>query len=257
MYKKKTMRADRSLLLHRIAWIGAALCFVVLVGYATFYMSTVTVSRVEVTGARHAPLSVVLDLSDVAVGDTLYRLDADRIASRVSLHPWIERTDVTRWPSGVLSIDVDEREPVALSMSPSGEPAFYVDRHGEWLPIDTLAAYDVPLLRGAAKGARPASIRDSTTLELLDVLATLSPSVDGLLSDLLVRSDGEVEVVTVPVHDGHCIRVRLGRGDYARKMRTLKAFWAQAVAGFPKKKFDWIDLRFRGQVVTKEESVIS
>jgi len=257
MSKKRIPPADRARIRHRVAWVGAAVAVVMIIGSATYYLSGVTIRTVEVDGAHHAAVPAVLELSGAAVGDTLYRLDPDLIASRVKLHPWIEKSEVTRWPTGVLSIEVQERQPVALSMSAAGQPVFYLDRNGEPLPVDTLSSYDVPLIRGVANGSRPVSIRDSTTLELLDVLASLSPAVDGLLSDLLVRPDGEVEAVTVPVHDGHCIRVRLGRGDYARKMRTLRAFWAQAVAGFPNKRIDWIDLRFRGQVVTKEESVIS
>lgn len=257
MSRKGTGRMDISRVRHHVVWIGAAVCVVALVGYVTFYVNTAGVRRIEVNGAVHAPVAVVTDLAGAAVGDTLFRLDPDLIASRVSLHPWIESTDVTRWPNGVLSIDVEERRPVALSMSAAGQPAFYLDRSGAALPVDTLSRYDVPLIRGVSEGVRPVAVRDSTTLELLDVLATLSPAVDGLLSDLVVEPDGEIEAVTVPVHEGRCIRVRLGKGDFARKMKTLKAFWTQAVAGFPSKRIDWIDLRFRGQVVTKEESVIS
>jgi cell division protein FtsQ len=196
-------------------------------------------------------------LSGVAAGDTLYRLDPEMIAGRILMHPWIERAHVTRIPTGVLSVRVEERTPVALSVSAAGQPVFYLDRSGESLPVDSVSWYDVPLVRGIANGTRPVTVRDTSTIELLQVLSTLPPSVDGLLSDLIVRPDGEVDAVTVPVHDGACIRVRLGRGDYDRKMKTLRAFWTQAVAGHPEKRIEWIDLRFEGQVVTKEESVIS
>jgi cell division septal protein FtsQ len=257
MSDRKTPRLNRARVQHHVVWIGAALAVVLMVGCATYYLNSVTIQQVDVSGAEHASVPMIMDLSGVAVGDTLFRLDADLIASRVTMHPWIEKSNVTRWPTGVLSIEVQERQPVALTLSEAGTPAFYLDRSGESLPVDTLSRYDVPLIRGVAHGSHPVAVRDSTTLELLSVLASLSPSVDGLLSDLVVRPDGEVEAVTVPVQDGHCIRVRLGRGDFERKMKTLKAFWMQAVAGFPNKRIDWIDLRYRGQVVTKEESVIS
>lgn len=257
MSKKQASRRDPARLRHRMAWVGVSLAAVILVGFGTYYLNTLTVSGVEVDGSVHATSDELVRLSGVAVGDTLYRIDPDLIAGRMGLHPWIESATVTRWPTGVLAIQVRERTPVALSVSAAGSPVFYIDRTGASLPVDSVSVYDVPLLRGIANGTRPVTIRDSTTIELLEVLATVSPSVDGLLSDLLVRPDGEIDAITVPVHDGSCIRVRFGRGDYARKMKTLRAFWMQAVAGSPTKRIEWIDLRFRGQVVTKEESVIS
>lgn len=257
MSEIKSVRRDGTLTRRRVAWIAASVGAVVLIGCATYYLSIVTVARVNVHGSIHASVETVVDLAGVASGDTLYRVDTGMIESRVALHPWIERAEVTRWPTGVLAIEVHERTPVVLSVSASGQPVFYIDRTGASLPVDSVSTYDVPLLRGIANGNRPAPISDSATVELLEVIASLPPSVDGLLSDLIVRPDGEVDAITVPVDDGTCIRVRLGRGEYDRKMKTLRAFWTQAVAGFPRKRIEWIDLRFRGQVITKEESVIS
>jgi cell division protein FtsQ len=257
MPEKHARRVSAGHVRRHLTWIGAGLVVVFLVAGVTYYLSTLTVEKIVVDGSVHATEDVVARLSGIVPGDTLYRLEPDAVAGRVALHPWVDRADVTRWPTGVLSIDVEERVPVALSVSATGEPVYYLDRWGESMPVDSVSRYDVPLLRGIANGSRPVTVRDSLTVELLGVLAALPPSVDGLLSDLIVRADGEVDVVTVPVHDGDCILVRMGRGDYDRKMRTLRAFWTQAVAGHPEKRIESIDLRFRGQVVTKEESVIS
>jgi cell division protein FtsQ len=257
MSRKKTVRSAGAPVRHRVLWIGGALLVVILMGCGTFYVSTMTVRRVEIEGALHASVQKVNELSGVAVGDTLYRLDPGLIESRIARHPWVESSEVTRWPTGLLSIKVSERTPVALSIAGSGRPAFYLDRTGHALPIDSLSRYDVPLIHGVADGMRLVSVRDTTSLQLLEVLGSVPAAVDGLLSDLVLQSNGEVEAITVPVHDGHCIRVRLGRGGFARKIETLRAFWTQAVAGFPNKRIDWIDLRYRGQVVTREESVVS
>lgn len=253
----RTATIDRKALKHKSIWIASALAVAALIGGVTYYLSVLTVNRIEVTGSLHAATDVVIDLSGVAKGDTLYRIDTDMIEGRVKLHPWIRQSSVTRLPTGTLTIDVTERTPVVLSVSTSGRPSFYLDREGFPLPVDSLSQYDVPLIRGIARGTGPVTVRDTATIELLNVLADLPLAVDGLLSDVIVRPDGDVEAFTVPVHDGRGIRVRLGHGDFDRKMRTLRAFWTQAVAGAPEKRIEWIDLRYRGQVVTKEESIIS
>lgn len=248
--------SKHSIVRHRIQWIGSALLVVASIGLMTYHVNTVTVRRIQIDGALHAPHDVIADLAGVALGDTLFSLDPDLVANRIDLHPWVETSAVTRWPHGVLSITVSERTPVALSVSASGQPGFYIDRDGALMPVDTLSRYDVPLVRGVSQ-RRSAAIRDTVMLELLAVLSLLPPSVDGLLSDLVVQPNGDVEAVTVPARDGQTIHVRLGHGEFGRKMETLRAFWAQAVAGYPNKRFEWIDLRFQGQVVTKEISVIS
>ncbi len=253
----RSATTDRKALAHRSVWIAAALVLAAGIGGATYYLSVLTVSRIEVTGSLHAGPDAVIELSGIVQGDTLYRIDTDMIEGRVNLHPWIQQSSVTRLPTGTVAIDVTERRPVVLSVTQSGRPSFYLDREGFPLPVDSVSQYDVPLIRGIARGSGPVTVRDTAMIQLLTVLAGLPPAVDGLLSDVIVRTDGEVDALTVPVHDGRCIRVRLGRGDYDRKMRTLRAFWTQAVAGAPGKRIEWIDLRYRGQVVTKEESTIS
>lgn len=257
MFSRLTARFKNVFTASRVVWFGGAALTALLVAASTFFMSTRTVSRIDVEGANHAPVSTLVSATGIVVGDTLYRIDPELVESRLALHPWVESTEVRRWPTGVVSIEVKERTPVVLLLSDSGRPTDYLDRVGTFLPVDSVSRYDVPLMRGLSRSGRSVAVRDSSILEFLEALASVSPTVNGLLSDILVSSDGQVDAITVPAHDGRTVRVRLGAGEFDRKMRTLGAFWSQAVAGYPTKQIEWIDLRFRGQVVTKEGSVIS
>jgi cell division protein FtsQ len=95
-------------------------------------------------------------------------------------------------------------------------------------------------------------IEDDATLELLEVLASRDDASEDLISDVVLAEESGLEIVTVPLRQGSCVRVKLGRGDYERKLAKLTAFWEQAVIGRSKKNLEWIDLRFDGQVVTKD-----
>ncbi len=90
MSDRKTPRLNRARVQHHVVWIGAALAVVLMVGCATYYLNSVTIQQVEVSGAEHASVPMIMDLSGVAVGDTLFRLDADLIASRVD-HASLDR----------------------------------------------------------------------------------------------------------------------------------------------------------------------
>ncbi|MFV1979543.1 MAG: cell division protein FtsQ/DivIB [Rhodothermia bacterium] len=249
-------RKQRASLTVRFAIVATSIVVVFAVTWATYLASTTTIQTIEVAGSRHASIEGIVELAGVHPGDTLFAADPDFVAARVARHPWIEEVTVTRWPTGTLSITVRERTPVTLVVGRTGLPLYYLDRDGVKLPIDTLARYDVPLLRGFDED--PKTIADSGAgidddmLELLHVLAMLEPEADDLISDVVLVAHGEVELLTVPFRQKKSIRVKLGRGKYEQKFARLVAFWKQAVVGRSDKSIEWIDLRFNGQVVTKE-----
>lgn len=241
----------------RFAIIATSIAVVFAVTWVTYLASTTTIERIEVSGSRHATVEGIVKLAGVQLGDTLFSTDPDFIAARVARHRWVEKATVTRWPTGTLSISVIERTPVTLVVGRTGLPLYYLDRDGVKLPVDTLARYDVPLLRGFDRDeessvASATKVDDRDVLELLLALATLAPETDDLISAVVMTREGGFEIVTVPFRQKRSIRVRLGRGGYEQKLARLAAFWKQAVAGRSDKNIEWIDLRFDGQVVTKE-----
>jgi len=259
MPKKSPVRTKRlnavpkeSSLTIRFTIIAAAILVVFGVTWGTYLTSTTTVERIDISGSHHAVKELVTELSAVHVGDTLFAADPDLIASRIQHHPWVEEASVTRWPTGTLAIDIREREPVTLVIGQSGIPLYFLDRFGVMLPVDTLAHYDVPLLRGVVANPKTGRVDDEDTLELLGVLAKMEPESDDLISDLVRAGSEGFDIVTVPFKRDRGVRIKLGKGHYERKLAKLVAFWEQAVVGRTDPRFEWIDLRFEGQVITKE-----
>ena len=250
---QRASREPRTSLTVRFAIIATSILIVFAVTWITYLAATTTIETIEVAGSYHASVEGIVDLAGVHPGDTLFAADPDRVAVRVTRHRWIEEATVTRWLTGTLSIRVRERIPVALVVGGTGRPLYYLDRDGFMLPVDTLARYDVPLLRGFdGDPERAVKIDDRDTLELLQALATLEPETDDLISDVVLVEHSGFEIVTVPFRQNRSIRVKLGRGKYKQKLAKLVAFWEQAVVGRSEKNIEWIDLRFDGQVVTKE-----
>lgn len=223
------------------------------------WRASATVERVAVTGTQHAPPDSVRRLAQVDSGAVMIEVDPILVADRVVRHPWIKSATVTpHWMYGTLTIAVTERTPAALAVDPQGRPAYYLDRAGHAMPLPDSAGYDVPLVHGLdteTPWTRPDSVQSPSSLRR--VLAALPASdVADLVTEIEVRPDGAVRLVTMPVEGRDAISVRLGTGDMSKKLKTLHAFARQVLSrppSGPNAPIEQIDLRFDGQVVTRAQ----
>ncbi len=221
------------------------------------WRTSASVDHVAVTGTQHAPPDSVRHLARVDSGAVMVEVDPTLVADRVVRHPWVKEATVTpHWMSEALTIAVTERTPAALAVDPQGRPTYYLDRAGHAMPLPDSTGYDVPLVRGLnvdAPWTRPDSVPGSSSLR--HVLAALPKAeVTDLVGEIEVRPDGTVGLVTTPLDEHEALPVRLGTGDVARKLRTLRAFVRQVLISQPDASIEQIDLRFDEQVVAREES---
>lgn len=253
---------------------GAVLALLAVGGTALLgwrWYRSIPVQRVVVKGATHAAPDTLAALARVDTGQALYRLQPRLLTDRVRRHPWVKSAAVSRYPNGTLRITVDERTPAALVLQ-DGAAAYYLDAAGYPLPLASgLAAYDVPLVRGLEEAYQPLRPTGHTALRRLLAALERDTVAEALVSEIRVqdaplskntssperassRAAGALRLRMVPDGRGQSATVRLGRGGFPRKLRTLTAFWQQAVREKPHAAFHEIDLRFDGQVVAREES---
>ena len=237
--------------------IGAGVLTVAALAAAAWqWQRALPVARVTVSGFVRADSAAVVRLAAVPDSAALFALDPALIADRVRRAPWVRAVRVRRLPTGTLAIAVEERTPVALVVGADGRPSHYLDREGYSLPLRAGDPFDVPLLRGAVPAYHPTQpVGDPRLLDLLAALATMDDEVSALVSELTVGTDGEVLLRTSPDEAHGALTVRLGAAraeGYADQLRRLAAFWHQAVLTRPATRFEVIDLRFDGQIVTRE-----
>jgi cell division protein FtsQ len=220
---------------------------------AWLWFSRVQVTRIEIKGAHHADADQLRALAAVDSGAVLFELDPEVIADRVKRHPWVREASVTRFPTGVLLIHVEERVPVVLQMEATGRPARYLDAEGYAMPLGKGTAADVPLLHGVRGPVHPMRpVQDERVRALLSALAAMPEAERALISEILYTPEHEFWLYTTPAAGQGSIPVRLGREGFAERLRILAAFWQQAVLTQPNKTFSLIDLRFAGQVIVQE-----
>lgn len=236
---------------------GLALFLMLLVAAAGFlgwrWASALTCTSVELIGVRHANPDEILALARVDTGMTLIEIDPRYVADRVRRHPWVRDARAMRLPDGTVTVDVEERAPVALLVDERGVPSHYLDAEGVAMPVVPNGIYDVPLLRGVPVPPNPLQrVAEPAARALLAALARIDPETDALISEAEIRPGGEVWLYTEPLPERGPIPVRLGHEPFLDKFARLKAFWEDAVLSQPGKQFELIDLRFESQIVTHE-----
>ncbi len=233
--------------------IVAATATVGLLGWN--WLNGLELRTIRVSGNGHAVSDDLIALAAVDTGAALFGIDPSMIADRVQRHPWVKSAAATRIPPGLLSINVVERTPVMLVIDSNGVPSAYVDGEGYSMPLTPQSSFDVPLLKGVKLPASPAQpIENQAVLELLRDVTTIDPDADVLISSFEIEPSGQLALRTEPINGQGSIYVRLGRRDYAARLSYLSAFWRQAVLTRPDRKYEWIDLRFDSQIVTRETS---
>ena len=216
-----------------------------------------TVGEVAVHGTQPAPPDTLRHLAQVDSGATLSSVNVPLVADRVERHPWVERATISKqhaWRT--LHIEVTERTPAALALGPSGRPAYYLDTAGYAMPLPESTSSSVPLVRGLPADFHP--LRRQAPPRLRAVLTALDGSeAEPIVSEITVQRDSSVHLVTTPVGKHDALPVRLAPGDPRPQLRQLRAFAAQVLATRPDAPIAEIDLRFDGQIVTREQPLDS
>ena len=244
----RTRRQTLARLARRLALVALALGLAA----AWVWQRTLPLTGVSVVGNVHAETEDVLRLVRLEPDSTaLFSIDADLVADRAVRHPWVRAAAIRRLPTGTLRIAVEERQPAALVLAPDGRPSHFLDAAGYAMPVRPGAIVDVPVLRGAPPYHPTQPVASASLRELLAALATADDEADALVSEV-AWSPRRTTVWTTPSGGRETLPVRLGATGQAEQLARLHAFWTQAVLPRPDAPIQAVDLRFDGQVVTRE-----
>lgn len=162
--------------------------------------------------------------------------------------PYIKQADVNVSHGGTLIINVKERQPIALLED--GEQKIYIDQDGVKLPIVLGKVVDVPLLYGFQAKPMNDTLKTEAFRHVRNFLvdAKKNPVAWATISEVAYTPDKGI----VALSHENGVKLVFGTGDYERKLTYWKTFYAKVIR---KKGIDHmatVDLRFRGQIVTRE-----
>ncbi|MGD8747967.1 MAG: cell division protein FtsQ/DivIB [Balneolaceae bacterium] len=232
-----------------LPWIAGA---VLLLGLAViggiYWSSTMTVKEVRFRGNHLVSLN---DLKKVKVpmGLSPDSMNFRDIMHRYEQIPYVKRANISVEPSGNLLVTISERHPLAMLVD--GDHKIYVDRDGIRLPLRFGGGIDVPILYGFS--AKPMSdTLDSDGFEAAaDFLINVRrrPVSNATISEVAWTKDEGIVALT----NQNGVKLIFGYGGYAKRLRDWEAFYGQVIKQKGIEKMKTIDLRFEGQIVTREK----
>lgn len=200
--------------------------------------------EIVVAGEKRVKRDEIIALSGVRAGDNILALELKRIVDRIEGQPWIEKASVRRILPRGISIEVKEREPVAILKA---DRLFYLDRGGTpFKELDDKDERNYPLITGLKREELDSMepVRDALmkTLEFIETEAGDWPA-DMPVSEFNTSPNHGITVFTGG------IEIRVGFGDYKTKLEKMKRVMKDLKA--KGSTAGYIDLTYTGQAVVR------
>jgi len=210
-----------------------------------FHSGIFAVREVRFAGTATVSKETLAGIEKGLRGANVLTLSEARVAKRFKRYAEVKGVVLTRHLFGTLDCRVVKREPVALLVC--GD-LVEVDGEGVLIPKRAGSAdIDLPLITGINEGAakRTEGKRGiARAIEVLSAFKRLGLSRGDRISEIHVDGD-EVDLVWAKTGT----LVKLGRGNYGERVRTLGTIYGVFTGG--ERAPDVIDLRFDRQVVVR------
>ncbi|WP_080794087.1 cell division protein FtsQ/DivIB [Corynebacterium pacaense] len=119
-----------------VTWSIVALILLVVIGAAvTWFVPVFRVGSIEITGATRTDPTEVEEVSGIAEGSNLLRMDATAAATSIAALPWVESVTVNRRLPSTVQIDLVEREAAVFVRRGDGDHV--IDTSGRAIIIGT------------------------------------------------------------------------------------------------------------------------
>jgi len=189
------------------------------------------------------------------IGSPIKQVDLSLLESIIEKHPTVKNAEVYKKIDGILVVDIENRIPI-VRIIPENGPGFYLDSEGEFMPTSRSAGARVLVANGYFSfeySFKQLTINDDSliTNTLKDIYnLALNISEDSFLKaqteQIYVTKDGEYEII--PKVGKH--KVLLGDiYNYEKKLQYLKHFYINVLKTEGWRKYNYINLKYKGQIV--------
>lgn len=232
-----------------LPWIaGAMLVLGLAVLGGLYWSSTMTVNKVQFEGNYFVSIE---DLKNVEVPTGLNpdSMNFADIRNQFERIPYVKQADISVQPSGNLMIRITERQPIAQLAD--GSKKIYVDKEGLRLPMILGKTADVPILYGFRATPMSDTLKSEAYKTVSDFLVNMRSHrvSDATISEIAwTKNDG---VVALTNQNG--VKLIFGKGNFANRLRNWEAFYGKIIKQKGIEKMRSVDLRFEGQIVTRED----
>lgn len=235
--------------LNPLPWItGVLLVLGLAVVGGLYWNRTGTIDEVQYTGFDYTSEEQLRQV-EVPTGVHPDSVDFVAIMKEFEKIPYVKYARINASPGGTVTINITERTPIAMLIN--GSRRAYVDADGIRLPQVLGKTPDVPLLYGFI--ARPigdtlkSKAFEQTSAFLQELLQRKAS--DATISEIAWNTDQGIVALT---HE-NAAKVIFGKGEYSDRLRNWEAFYREVVRKKGIENIQTVDLRFKGQIVTREQ----
>lgn len=230
-------------------WIaGAVLVLGLAVTAGLYWNSTMKVQGVQFEGNDFVSIQD-LQLVEVPTGINPDSMNFGEIRNRFEKLPYVKQADIGVAPNGTINIRIHERKPVALLIDHKNK--IYVDGKGVKLPIVAGKTVDVPILYGFSATPMQDTLQSKAFKTVSDFLTAVRNNAvaDATISEIAWSSSND-GIVALTNQNG--VKLIFGAGNFDTRLRNWEAFYGEVVKQKGIEKMRSVDLRFEGQIVTRE-----
>jgi len=237
----------------RLAGGFIVLSLVTVVGYELYgvviHTTFLRLDRIEINSLKRLHREEVVALAGVKPGDDMMAMKPRHIGEHLLKNPWVEKVNVRRYLPHTLTIEITEREPVAVV---NMGYLYYLDKKGEvFKPLNGGDGLDYPVLTGINEEDMwkdPAGTRDALkgALGLIDMLK----GGQGLpLADVSeIHFDKGYGFTLFTMNGG--VPVKLGNAGFVEKLARLSRIYRELQAQLP--TLEYIDLDYGDKIIVKK-----
>ncbi|MGM0587144.1 MAG: cell division protein FtsQ/DivIB [Bacteroidota bacterium] len=218
-----------------------------------YWMQSIQVKEVRFSGYNFTTVDELTPMVQVPADTHPDSIDFMALIERVESVPYVHWATVNVNATGVLEIDIGERQPVALLID--GSTKTYVDSEGVKLPVRAGKAVNVPILYGFSAQPLSDTLQSEGFRHTVAFLQALRNQTfaDATLSEVAWTPDQGI----VAMSHENGVKLVFGKEGFGERLNHWKAFYSQVIRQKGINRMRSIDFRFEGQIVTREHDPAS
>ncbi|HHV72715.1 MAG TPA: FtsQ-type POTRA domain-containing protein [Clostridia bacterium] len=240
-------REKRDKVISRLEFLLIGLALLIAITVFAFLQSDYfSVAEIRISGNKLIQTEQLLVESQIVKGMNIFRVNLEKTSRILNENPRIKQVNLSRILPNIISIEVEERTPIALI--PQGDEFLELDGEGVVLAKgEEVSSYNLPIITGLlVKEGTNFKIEDSDLIQLLEAFSNLSPEELKEISEVNISSKEGLLLYTI---DG--MQVRLGRPEnLTGKVRFFLSILSEIRAKNIRPGY-YIDVSERGYSVIK------
>jgi|GEM_PF-1984485 cell division septal protein FtsQ len=243
--------------MRKIVFYIFSILFVVFIVYlailAKKYDPKYRVENLVIVNNNIIPTDVLLEFIQVKDKESLKELNAEMILDRIEKYPYVNRVEGIFIDTITYQVKIEEVEPFFVAVTNLGN--FIVTKEKKILPEDTrLKIIDLPVLTISKQlHLDKINLLDesfSLAYKSFENIYKIDKALFEIISEMNIDNKNKLSLfLTKP-------RSEIIVGNEIDKLRSLylSEFWRQVILNFPDINYDYIDLRFKDQIIVKHSN---